>query len=185
MGVDASEEALRFAHAKQSEFRLVHGSLERLPFPSNSFDAVFALDVIEHIQNDKAAVQEMYRVLGDNGLAVFTVPAFGWLWSKFDLREHHVRRYRRAPLAAILTHAGFAIKKITYFNTFLFPLIAPAKILSRIREPKFLPASEIRVPRFLNKLFTIIFAAEARPLRKFNFPFGISILAIAYKTPRF
>jgi hypothetical protein len=81
-----------------------------------------------------------------------------------------------------LEDAGFAVERLTYFNTLLFPAAAIVRLLHRILPgtPKGSDASIPAGP--LNRLLLALFAAERLPLRVTNLPFGISLLAVCRRT---
>ena len=66
-----------------------------------SVDALYSINVLEHIENDLAALREMRRVLRPDGGLLLYVPAFPLLYSTNDRRVGHVRRYRVGPLALL------------------------------------------------------------------------------------
>ena len=78
--LDPVHEAAGFCAGRGVE-RLVQGSVVQLPFPDGTFDLVTSLDVIEHVEDDGAALEEMRRVLKPGGLLLLTVPAHMFLWS--------------------------------------------------------------------------------------------------------
>jgi SAM-dependent methyltransferase len=106
VGLDASAEALRWAARRGTGARLVRAAAESLPVAQATFDAVLALDVLEHLDDDGAGAREIARVLRPGGVALVTAPAFGWLWSAHDEALHHRRRYRLAELRAVLRGAA-------------------------------------------------------------------------------
>src|SRR4030095_4747278 len=116
---DASEDALRFSKERGID-GLVRSHIEALPFSGSTFDIVTALDVLEHIDDDLAGLDELLRVTNENGVLVITVPAYGFLWSEHDEALHHRRRYAASELRNKLTNAGFAVERITYYITILF-----------------------------------------------------------------
>jgi len=52
----------------------------KLPFTDNKFTAVLALDLLEHLENDRRLIKEVYRLLKQEGIFIATVPAYPWLW---------------------------------------------------------------------------------------------------------
>jgi SAM-dependent methyltransferase len=94
-----------------------------LPFRADMFDFVIAQDVVEHVEDDARALQEMYRVCAPGGMALVLVPAFTFLWSARDVRLHHYRRYTLDQLAQRLQDAGFELIHRTYTDLFLLPLL--------------------------------------------------------------
>lgn len=182
-GVDPSEAAIRFCRAQGLGAEVFQASVEKLPFADDTFDIAFALDVLEHVRDDRRALGELYRVLRPGRIAVIAVPAFPVLWSKADERAHHIRRYQKHELREKIERAGFAVLRLTYFNTLLFFPIAAAKLVSRVREPNFLLGAEVDLPPpWLNRLLGAVFAVESHLVPVLNLPFGISLLAIVRKT---
>ena len=84
----------------------------------NSFDTVFALNVIEHIEDDILAVQNCKKLLKENGNLIILVPAYNSLYNKFDEELGHFRRYTRQSLSKLLNRNGLEILHAQYFNLF-------------------------------------------------------------------
>ena len=166
------------------EIKIINGSITNLPFPDNSFDAVCAFDVIEHVEDDKLAVGEVARVCKPGGKVFITVPAFMTLWSKHDEVNQHFRRYR-APEVLNLFKTWKTLHS-TYFNTLLFVPVfifrSIAKLFPNFRRTR--SGSDFSVvpqKSVLNKLFYAIFRAEYHLLKSMKFPFGVSYLYIGQK----
>ena len=94
--------------------------MEKLPFRNSSFDVVVALDVLEH-GDDSRALKEVKRVLRPGGMVVISVPAYQWLWSKWDEVLGHKRRYRRSKLVEAVGKHGFNVLRATYYNLWSLP----------------------------------------------------------------
>jgi SAM-dependent methyltransferase len=92
-----------------------HGTLHDLHLPNDSLKAVCLFDVLEHVDNRSALLNEMHRVLQPNGVIVVTVPALPILWSQFDVQEHHHVRFTKASLNRELKSRGFQVTSIGYF----------------------------------------------------------------------
>ncbi|MGH7256341.1 MAG: class I SAM-dependent methyltransferase [Nitrospirales bacterium] len=149
-----------------------------LPFGSRTFDVIAALDVLEHVQDDRRALEALAARLRPGGLLVVTVPASPWLWSHRDDLSHHRRRYTRSQLVAAASHAGLHVTYSTYFNTFLFPL-AVAEISTGWLTNR-CPETALQIPPYgLNRLFAAAFALESAFLPTLSFPCGLSILMCA------
>lgn len=177
-GVDVSDEALEFCRAKGLS---VHkGLAEKLPFEDESFDVVTALDVVEHLDDDVTGLREMARVLKSDGRTLIFVPAFMWLWGVQDDISNHRIRYTKKQIVERLEQAGFVIERATFANwTFFAPILA-GRLLMKVTGLK--PESENNVNvSALNGIFGRIFSAERHWLRKFDFPFGVSIVITATK----
>lgn len=101
--------------------------LRNCPLPTNCLDGVTALNVLEHIDDDFKALQEICRILKPGGLAHLEVPADP---SSFDLYDEvlmHFRRYRLGDLAQKAREAGFTILKATHLGFFVYPLFKVVK----------------------------------------------------------
>src|SRR5215471_1324624 len=178
---DASEEALRFSKSRGIE-GLVRSEVEALPFGSSVFDIVTALDMLEHVDNDLGALDELLRVTNERGVLVITVPAYGFLWSEHDEALHHRRRYAASELRNKLTNAGFEVERISYYITFLFfPILFMRFIQSVSRTSIHAKTSHVILPRWLNSLLISILGFERFLLNWINFPFGVSIVCLARK----
>ena len=177
VGIDRSEEALNFCRERGiTDVKL--GSAAKIPESDKKYDAVMALDLLEHLDDDREAMREIKRVLRPDGIAIIFVPAFMFLWGVTDVASEHKRRYTKKELISKLTKEGFEIKRASYFNTFLFPPIAFVRLLSKLYSPK-RKSDFITGDGFLNELLYRIFLLEALTLKFANFPFGVSIMAIA------
>jgi SAM-dependent methyltransferase len=179
-GMDMSDEAIRFSK------EIFNGDIKKgflpnhIPYKSNFFDIIVALDVIEHIDNDIDSLKAIRACLSRNGKAVFTVPAYMFLWSAFDEMNEHKRRYTLSELKIKLLQAGFTVEKISYYNTILFPLIFIVRKLNNILKRD--GASDLEMPpSALNFILKKIFGVERYLLNFLSLPFGVSILAVVKK----
>ena len=144
------------------------------------YDLVLAADVVEHIKNDKQAIQNFYNFLKKNGHILITVPAFNFLFSNKDITLKHFRRYKKSNIRELL-NKNFQIKKLSYFNFFLFLPIALSILILKVKKTKFIKFAETTPINWVNITFKNIFLLEKYLLRFLNFPFGISIIALAKK----
>lgn len=179
-GIDADEHAVRYCHARgQARVQLLDS--DALPFPDDSFDLLTALDVLEHIDDDRRSFAEVARILRPGGTFLATVPSYPWMWGVQDEISHHFRRYTRRQLEQRILAAGLELERLTHFNTILFAPIAAVRLARRLRPPEGEPRSDFQMTRegAVNRLLTAVFSAEARWLRTRDLPFGVSLLALA------
>lgn len=158
------------------------GSITELPYSDHSFDCVCAFDVIEHVEDDKTAIKELFRVCKPGGKIFVTVPAFMSLWSNHDLVNHHVRRYEKKQLLEMFVPMGGVMIRSTYFNFFLFIPIYTIRVLQRIFTRKnrkaLKPDNEMFASNLMNSVLKIIFSFEKSLLKKMNFPLGVSLMLL-------
>ena len=154
--------------------------IKRLSKNKKKFDLILALDVIEHIENDRLIIKKLYKKLNKNGKILITVPAFNFLFSSKDRDLHHKRRYTLNSLTKVLDNF-FIIKKKTYFNFLLSLPIIISIIFYKIFNVKFIDKVEKKPSKILNFILFKIFSAEKYFLNNINLPFGISILMYAKK----
>jgi len=84
---------------------------------SEAYDSIFALNVVEHIENDGLALSNCSKMLKKGGVAVVLVPAFQFLYNRFDKELYHFRRYDRKSLTKKMSEAGFDVEESFYFNS--------------------------------------------------------------------
>jgi SAM-dependent methyltransferase len=178
-GCDKSADAIAFGRA-QGITDLRVSDTDSLPFSDEQFDAVFCLDVLEHLADDRIGMAEIRRILKPGGQALITVPAFKFLWGLQDKVSHHFRRYRLKDLKNLAGQKGLKIKRASYFNFFLFLPIALARFWQKISKPRRISDFELN-NSFINWLFKTIFLGEIKLLRHFYFPWGVSIFIVLQK----
>lgn len=177
--VDVSPEAIQFCK-QRGLGKLMQSSLESVALRSRSVDVATALDILEHLDDDLAGMQEVQRILKPNGVFLITVPAFGFLWSEHDEALHHRRRYTADELRAKLTASGFEMVRTTYFIMMLFFPIAVIRVWQGIFKKNVSPkTSHVILPRWVNFVIERLLALERVLCRHVNLPFGVSIVAIA------
>lgn len=81
-----------------------------------SFDAILYINVLEHIEDDVAAMQDAFAALRPGGHVLIFVPALRFLYSELDRKVGHFRRYSRKELVRVVSAAGFTITKVRYFD---------------------------------------------------------------------
>ena len=142
-----------------------------------AYDLVAVLDVVEHIEDDVAALKAMGGLLKPGGKILIAVPAHQWMWSAHDVVNHHHRRYSKATLAAAIERAGLRAKKLTYFNSLLFPLAAAARLAGRMTGRD--DSDDSPPPKPLNTAFETIFRLERHLVGRLPMTPGVSIVTLA------
>lgn len=181
VGTDLSPVALQFCRQRGLE-RVMFADGTRLPFAAGSFDAISAMDVIEHIEDDQAVLRECHRVCAAGGVVLITVPALQWLWTSRDERLAHKRRYHRAGLIEVARRAGFDVVKCSYYTFCMFPAFATLVGIDRMRgrQPD-IKQDVPNLPRWLNQMILWVLLAEQFLMRWLNYPFGVSLFCVLRK----
>lgn len=175
-GVDSSPQAIEFCSVKGLG-PVELGDVCKLPFPDSTFDIVFATDIIEHVDNDMAALQELRRVLRSSGRALITVPAFQVLWGVQDEVGHHKRRYRLKGLVDKVLAAGLRPLQKYYFNYLLFVPIFVARLLLKVFRFGVTNENQLTTP-LINRILLAVFTFDVRTAHKVHPPFGVSCLVL-------
>lgn len=175
--IEVDAEARAFAE-KRTGRPVSSAPLPALPgIERGHYDLVAALDVVEHIADDRAAVEALASCLKPGGKLLVTVPAHQWMWSAHDELNHHKRRYSKRGLARLIEGSPLKLDRIGYFNSLLFPLAVGARMASKLTgrggDDDSLP------PRPLNYLFERVFGAERRLIGTVPLPPGLSLFAVA------
>ena len=181
--VDAIEidEAAR-ALAEKRLGRTIHGSrLPELPgIAEGHYDLIGAFDVIEHVDDDHAAVASLAKRLKPGGKLVVTVPAHQWMWSAHDVVNHHKRRYSKAGLKALIDGSPLRLEKNGYLNSLLFPLAAAARRAGKAAGKD--SSDDTLPPGPVNWAFEKIFGLERHLVGRLPLPPGLSLFAVAAAT---
>jgi SAM-dependent methyltransferase len=109
------------------QFDLVH-----CPLPSESVDAVIMMNVLEHIEDDAAALRQVYRILRPGGRLILEVPAGPHLYDIYDKLLMHYRRYAMSQVRRLFVQAGFEIEAETHIGAIVFPAFALVKLWHRL-----------------------------------------------------
>jgi SAM-dependent methyltransferase len=159
--------------------KYVVGLLEAVPLASRSFDAVLALDVLEHLDNDAAGLQEAARLVKPAGLLLVTVPAFPSLWGGQDEVSHHRRRYTKHSLCQAFARAQLPSPEVTYFNALLLAPIAMIRWMHRLQGRAHQSRSDFdgSRPGLANEILAGVFGAERHLVGRVPIPAGVSLLA--------
>jgi ubiquinone/menaquinone biosynthesis C-methylase UbiE len=102
-------------------------NLVTCPLFSNSVDAVILLNVLEHIEDDVAAMRQAFRIAKPGGVVVIEVPAGPKLFDIYDKQLMHFRRYTLTSLCEKLQRAGFLIEDRSHLGAFVYPAFSLMK----------------------------------------------------------
>jgi SAM-dependent methyltransferase len=150
------------------------------------FDVIAAFDVLEHIEDDRATMANIFEMLSENGRLVLSVPQYMFLWSNLDEIVFHKRRYSRREMIQKLTNSGFVIERTTSFVFVLFPLMFVSRLLDRKIKPTANDGHaldrRVRFSRFTNSLFDAVMRIDEFLIRLgLSLPFGGTLVFVAKK----
>jgi SAM-dependent methyltransferase len=187
VGVDVSGEAIDLARRRYPGLRFVHGSAPRdLPAKLLARARLIMLnDVLEHVQDDFALLNDLVEAARPGARFLLTVPAGPELWSPHDEVFGHFRRYCLTDFRALWTALPVDTLMVSYFNSRLYPLIRAARWWTRRRGQTTGQAGTdfSMPPRVVNALLARIMAGEAGRLARMArggraFRQGVSLVAI-------
>ena len=173
--IEMDDFAIEYAKTTGAEIR--QGFLPtNFPY-EEKYDLICMFDVLEHIEEDKETLKVVKNHLNPNGQLLITVPACQWLYSTHDKLLHHKRRYSKKQLSELASDNNFTIKKLSFFNTLLFPLVIIARILDIFKTSEV--ATGYGTPsKIINYCFYNIFKSEKKLINKISFPFGTSLIIL-------
>jgi SAM-dependent methyltransferase len=187
MGTDVVLGPLVNLARNYSNIPLLHFDLTRCPLPDNSVDVAILLNVLEHIQDDTRAVEQLFRILKPGGLAVIEVPSGPELYDIYDELLMHFRRYKSSDLRRLFLEAKFRILRQSHLGFFLYPGFFLVKQLRRtkraeIREEEIPALVSQNITRTSdNALFRALMRVELAAGRAISYPFGIRCLLTVQK----
>jgi SAM-dependent methyltransferase len=165
---------------------LLRFDLTRCPLPDACVDVVVALNVLEHIEDDRAAASELARLLRPGGAAVIELPAGPRLYDAYDKGLLHFRRYTQAGARALFEAAGLRVVDESHIGFFVFPAFA----LVKLRNKRHLGASRETLERMVAASITTTRSSrwmratmelESHLGEKVSYPFGIRCVLTAIK----
>lgn len=163
---------LRDRFSADSSVEVLHGSIDSAA-TNGPFDSVILINVLEHIEDDDGALRELAgSLLKPGGRVVLWVPAFSLLYSDFDRKIGHYRRYGMSALRTQLSDAGYDVQDIRYVNAVgAIAWLMFARILRRT------PTNGTLVKVFDKYFVPVLNRIE----RRWRPPFGQSVLAVAVR----
>ncbi|HLU09016.1 MAG TPA: methyltransferase domain-containing protein [Oceanobacillus sp.] len=125
------------------DIALNNANIYALPYKDETFDAAILSEILEHVEDDVAALKEVYRVLKPGGVVAITVPNanYPFLWDPINktletlfkthiqhgmfagIWANHVRLYKRDELRSAVLNAGFMVEEERSFTHYCFPFI--------------------------------------------------------------
>jgi SAM-dependent methyltransferase len=186
VGIDAEAAGLPAARRAVPGAVLAHASVTDLPLGDRTVNAVFAVNLLEHVPDDLLALREIARVLVPGGRAVLVVPFNPGLYDYYDAYLRHERRYRRGELAARAAAAGLRPVLRMHLGALLYPAFWAIKRRNRLVHRDIdVRVAAARVQRDVRRTSASRLGPAACRLERrlvllgIRFPFGIRQLLVA------
>ena len=181
---DPHIDALAFAQNRHPDVDIRQGALpSELPYDDASFDLVAALDVLEHVEDDRSSAHALASLVRPGGWLLVTVPAHQALWGSHDRRLHHRRRYGRQQVLDLFADCDVDLVRVTPFNIVLSPIAIVYRVGERMLGVD-LGNQERLLPRPINATLGSLFRLESELVRRgVPIPFGLSYAAIYRRRP--
>lgn len=180
-GSDIFTEGLAFAKQRVPSATLFQMDACHIPF-QHEFDLIGSFDVLEHIEDDSAALQQIYQACQPGGGLILTVPQHRWLWSSIDDYAHHKRRYTRSELLSRVSSAGFKVEYVGSFVSLLLPVMLASRLLQKSAQASDQMDAGFRIGKLANSLLGTVMKLERWLIaRGISFAMGGSLLLVARK----
>lgn len=180
-GSDIFTEGLDFAKQRVPTATLFQMDACAIPF-RDEFDLIGSFDVLEHIEDDQAALVQMHLACQAGGGLILTVPQHRWLWSSTDDYAHHKRRYTGSELRDRVTRAGFKVEYTGSFVALLLPVMLASRLLQKSADAADQMDAGFKIGKLANTLLGGVMKVERWLIAcGISFPLGGSLLLVARK----
>ena len=186
LGADYLQGPLQGLSQRMPDIPILQFALRKCPLPDSCVDGITCLNVLEHIDDDEAAMAEIYRILKPGGIAHLEVPSGPKLYDIYDEHLMHHRRYRLKDLMSMAQRHQFRVQQATHLGFALYPAFWWTKKGNRKKlglpaeEKKQLVAEQIRHSRN-NVILHWATRFELLLGHLFNFPVGIRCVVVLSK----
>jgi len=175
-GLELDDEAAALSEKRLGR-KVMRSPLPELDQVPDNYDLIGAFDVIEHIEDDHAALAAIATKLKSGGKFMMTVPAHPWMWTAHDVANHHKRRYSKRALRSLIESSPLKLERLGYFNSLLFPIAVAERAASKLRGKDNGDVSLPPAP--LNSALEALFASERYLVGRLPLPPGLSLFAVA------
>jgi len=186
VGADYVPAPLHKLAKEHPDWPLIQFDLTTSPLPDACLDAASLANVLEHIEDDVKAVEQVYRMLRPGGVAVIEVPAGPHLFDVYDKQLLHFRRYSRQSLHQLLAGAGFTVHDESYIGSLIYPAFSAVKkrnkkYLSLPDEEQLKMVEESMKMARGNPFMNFLMSMEESMRYRIPLPFGIRCVAVGRK----
>jgi len=191
IGSDCIPESLEKIAKYHPDIPLIQFDLVNCPLPDNSVDVIIALNVLEHIEDDITALQQIHRILKPGGNVIIEVPANPELYDFYDKQLKHFRRYSLSELSDKAEKAGFTLGPASHLGFYVYPVFWFIKQYSKkklIQTDMEAQASVKHLIHFggpiMNKILYFMMGIELHLGKVIQYPWGIRCLITLRKTEK-
>jgi SAM-dependent methyltransferase len=186
MGSDVVIKPMGELGSHRSDLPLFRFDLVKCPFPDNCLDAVVLLNVLEHIENDSAAMEQVCRILKPNGVVIIELPAGPHLYDAYDQLLMHFRRYTLSDLRRLAVGVHLQVIEQSHLGFLLYPGFRLIKYRNKrlLFKHKYIQLRTVKgnIGHTGNSiLLRKIMKLELSLGRLLSFPFGIRCLLTCIK----
>ncbi len=179
-GFDVMPESVEHVRHRGIKDVRLHDLGQPWPVAKGSLKAVVLLDVLEHVQDPTQVLKYVHEALADDGAVIITVPAYPWLYSRWDEQLGHFRRYTVREFRSHAASAGFRVQWLNHWNSFTLPAAMAVrgweKLFPKRDQPDFPEVSALT-----NKALLTAAAAERWCMNKVGVPAGLSLAGVLCK----
>ena len=187
IGADYLQDIVRQCAKKLPSVPMLQFDLRGCPLPDNSLDAVVALNVLEHIDDDEKALGHIFRILKPGGVAHIEVPGGAALYDFYDEVLMHHRRYGRKEIIKKCKNAGFRVIRAFGIGWMIYPMFFAIKKKNRWlgqrlsdEEKKRRVASAIKVTKN-SKIIKSLLDIESMITQIIHIHFGVRQVVVLEK----
>ncbi len=179
-GLDCMPESIANAEHRGLQSVAQHDLHNPWPIEEKSSAAVVLLDVLEHLADPVVALRHASDCLSENGKIIFTVPAYPWLFSDWDVRLGHYRRYTTSMLRQQAQEAGLKVVQLSHWNAFTLPIASFLRLIRKLFPSK--KGTEFpKVSQWMNRSLLGLASTEQSLAMHVNIPFGLSLVGVLSK----
>jgi SAM-dependent methyltransferase len=183
IGSDCIPEPLEKIAVHHPDTPLIQFDLVNCPLPDHSVDVIIALNVLEHINDDRAALEQIHRILKPGGYAIIEVPANPSLYDFYDKQLKHFRRYSLDELSCKAENAGFVLQEASHLGFFVYPAFRFMKLRNKYKMNQTNEETQNSMKRLIrmggpivNRTLYFMMIIELKLGRVIRFPRGIRCL---------
>ncbi|MBI1858594.1 MAG: class I SAM-dependent methyltransferase [Candidatus Melainabacteria bacterium] len=180
VGIEPITELVALAKKQNPHLNIIEYRAEDITKIDKKFSTITAVDVLEHIENDRETIKNLTNKLQEGGYLILAVPAYQFLYSIRDTSMGHYRRYSKNDLIKKITDCNLKIKELRYWNTLgVFHYLIIQKLL---KQPGIVPLRTNKNKNLIEKILVNLLHFWFQFIENnINFGFGLTLICVAQK----